>query len=252
MPRVSSNLSQPPWNANVWQSSFSQSLKKSTWWNAWFPTSFWLLQCRIFRQHKSVGLTLRPSLSFLGKRETLTCRWPDRQPSDPLGILTTGWWCRPLFSIFGWCSSSTVALILSKPLANKILARGITAESKKAAVGNNGADCECYFQGCKCIILSVWIDSSVVDLGNNRAADKMSSHLTCEQSVGSALWETTSTFPDEAMKPHLTSNFGTELLLWHNQTTPSDEETENGWHERQALRLWLSCSWHRRSWHWHI
>ncbi len=66
MPRVSSNLSQPPWNANVWQSSFSQSLK-STWWNGWFPTSFWLLQCSLFQQRKSLGLTLCPFLSFMWK-----------------------------------------------------------------------------------------------------------------------------------------------------------------------------------------
>lgn len=92
----------------------------------------------------------------------------------------------------------------------------------------------------------------VVALGRKRAADKMSSHLTCEQSLGSALWETPSTFPHEALKPHLTSNFGAELLLWHNQTTPSDVEMEKRRHERQAPRLWLSRSWQSRSWHWHV
>lgn len=92
----------------------------------------------------------------------------------------------------------------------------------------------------------------VVGLGRNRTANKMSSHLSCEQSFGSGLWETPSTFPHKPLKPHLTSNFGAELLLWHNQTTPSDEETESGRHEWQALRLWLSHSWQRRSWHWHI
>lgn len=73
MPRVSSNLSQPPWNANVWQSSFSQSLKKSTWWNGWFPTSFWLLQRNLFQQRKSLSLTLYPFLSiFWGRRQLCT------------------------------------------------------------------------------------------------------------------------------------------------------------------------------------
>lgn len=70
MPRVSSNLSQPPWNANVWQSSFSQSLKKLTWWNGWFPTSFWLLQHSLFQQRKSLGLTL--FYLFWGTRQLCT------------------------------------------------------------------------------------------------------------------------------------------------------------------------------------
>lgn len=86
MPRVSSNLSQPPWNANVWQSSFSQSLKKSTWWNGWFPTSFWRLQCSLFQERKSLGLTLCPFLSFMdGNSAWLTCRRPNWHPSIPLG-----------------------------------------------------------------------------------------------------------------------------------------------------------------------
>lgn len=60
MPRVSSNLSQPPWNANVRQSSFSKSLKNTTWWNGWFPTSFWLLQCSLFHLESSIN----PSIWF--------------------------------------------------------------------------------------------------------------------------------------------------------------------------------------------
>ncbi len=61
-------------------------------------------------------------------------------------------------------------------------------------MGNNGADCECYFQGHKGMWMQARLDNivcldifGVVALGRKSAADKMSSHLTCEQSFGSAL-----------------------------------------------------------------
>lgn len=59
---------------------------------------------------------------------------------------------------------------------------------------DNGADCECYFQGRKCMRMWVRLHNivcldifGVVGLGRNRTANKMSSHLSCEQSFGSGL-----------------------------------------------------------------
>lgn len=116
MPRVSSNLSQPPWNANVWQSSFSQSLKKSTWWNGCFPTSLWLLQRSLFQQCKSLGLTLRPHLSFWGKKATLHGWLADDLTDIPAFPWAGAVWqlpndSDPCFSMFRWSFSPVAASI---------------------------------------------------------------------------------------------------------------------------------------------
>lgn len=86
-------------------------------------------------------------------------------------------------------------MLLSKTLCGLQIKtwRRIAAELKKTAMDSR-ADCECYFQGRKCMRMWVRLGNivcldifGVVVLGRKRTANKMSSHLSCEQSVGSAL-----------------------------------------------------------------
>lgn len=160
MPRVSFNLSQPRWNASAWQSSFSHSLKKSTWWNGWFPRSLRLRHHGLFHFPHSWGKEKRCTLSLHGQlcKPGLTdipaSPWAGAiwQLPDDAGRRLTRLVDAPLQRHSHW--------FYTKALYDSQI-KTWRPSRRWRRQRDNGADCACNFQGREWLRTWAWLENIV-------------------------------------------------------------------------------------------